>query len=166
MCRSTHVLWFILDEELDSHGYFTFWLHLNEKNRKSIQGQVKKVKKRSNFQNLFFLKQRRVSEAESPQQSNIIISFPVSGLKLSKNGIWMYDVIIGHYGENKNIPFGGQKLSYRVENLHTGWRPQALQHIFRFFENFENFGFCDHFSKKSDFLKFLGSKKQNLRNPR
>ena len=25
--------------------------------------------------------------------------------------------IIGHYGEDKNIPFGGQKLSYRVENL-------------------------------------------------
>ena len=75
----------------------------------------------------------------------------------------MYDVIIGHYGEDKNIPFRGQKLSYRVENLHTGWRPQALQHIFRFFENFENFGFCDHFSKKNDFLKFLGSKNQNLK---
>ena len=51
----------------------------------------------------------------------------------------MYDVIIGHYGEDKNITFGGQKLSYRVETLHTGWRPLALQHIFRFFENFENF---------------------------
>ena len=45
----------------------------------------------------------------------------------------MFDVIIGHYGEDKNIPFGGQKLSYRVETLHTGWRPLALQHIFRFF---------------------------------
>ena len=78
----------------------------------------------------------------------------------------MYDVIIGHYEEDKNIPFGGQKLSYRVETLHTGWRPLALQHIFRFFENFENFGFWDHFSKKSDFLKFSGSKKQNLKNPR
>ena len=32
----------------------------------------------------------------------------------------MYDVIIGHYEEDKNIPFGGQKLSYRVETLHTG----------------------------------------------
>ena len=31
----------------------------------------------------------------------------------------MYDVIIGHYGEDKNTPFGGQKLSYRVETLHT-----------------------------------------------
>ena len=51
-----------------------------KKNRKSIQGQVKEVKKRSNFQNLFFWKQRRVSEAESHQQSNGTISFPVSGL--------------------------------------------------------------------------------------
>ena len=65
--------------------------------------------------------------------------------------------------EDKNIPFVGQKLSYRVETLHTGWRPLALQHILRFFENFENFGFCDHFSKKKDFLKFLGSKKQNFK---
>ena len=73
---------------------------------------------------------------------------------------------MGHYGEDKNIPFGGQTLSYRVETLHTGLRPLALQHIFRFFENLENFGFCDHFSKKSHFLKFLGSKKQNIKNPR
>ena len=80
MCRLTHVLWSILDEELDSHGYFTFWLHLNEKNRKSIQGQVKKVKKGQIFKIYFFEKKRRVSEAESPQQSNGTISFPVSGL--------------------------------------------------------------------------------------
>ena len=32
----------------------------------------------------------------------------------------MYDVIIGHYGEGKNVPFGVQKLSYRVETLHNG----------------------------------------------
>ena len=51
-----------------------------KKMRKSIQGHVKKVKKRSNFQNLFSWKQRRVSEAEPPQQSNGTISFPVSGL--------------------------------------------------------------------------------------
>ena len=75
----------------------------------------------------------------------------------------MYDVILGHYGEDKNITFGGQKLSYRVENLHTGLRPQALQHIFRFFENFENFGFCDHFSKKKWFFEFFGVKKTKFR---
>ena len=51
----------------------------------------------------------------------------------------MYDVIIVHYEEDKNIPFGGQQLSYRVETLHTGWRPLALQHIFRFFEIFLKF---------------------------
>ena len=45
--------------------------------RKSIQGQVKKVKKCQIF---IFWKQRHVSEAESPQQSNGTISFPVSGL--------------------------------------------------------------------------------------
>ena len=70
----------------------------------------------------------------------------------------MYDVIIGHYGEDKNIPFGGQKLSYRVETLHTGLRPLALQHIFRFFENFEKFGFCEHFYKKVIFWNFWGQK--------
>ena len=77
MCRLTNVLWSILDKELDSHGYFTIWLNLNEKMRKSIQGQVKKVKK---VKFSFFWKQRHVSEAESPQQSNGTISFPVSWL--------------------------------------------------------------------------------------
>ena len=45
--------------------------------QKSIQGQVKKVKK---VKFSFFLKQRHVSEAESPQKPNGTISFPVSGL--------------------------------------------------------------------------------------
>ena len=74
------MFWSILDEELDSHGYFTIWLNFNEKKRKSIQGQVKKVKKGQIFKILFFWKQRHVYEAESPQQSNGTISFPVSGL--------------------------------------------------------------------------------------
>ena len=75
----------------------------------------------------------------------------------------MYDVIIGHYGEVKNIPFGGQKLSYRVETLHTGWRPLALQHISRFFENFKKIVFCDHFSKKVFFWNFWGQKSKILK---
>ena len=50
-----------------------------KKNRKSIQGQIKKAKK-GKFSKFIFWKQRRVSEAESPQQSNGTISFPVSGL--------------------------------------------------------------------------------------
>ena len=44
MGRLTHVSWSILDEELDSYGYFTIWLDLN-KNAKfnSMSGQnVKK----------------------------------------------------------------------------------------------------------------------------
>ena len=44
--------------------------------RKLIQGQVKKVKKVK----FSFLKQRHVSEAESPQQSNGTIICPVSEL--------------------------------------------------------------------------------------
>ena len=48
--------------------------------RKSIQGQVKNIKKGQIFEIYFFWKQRHVSEAESPQQSNGTISFPVSGL--------------------------------------------------------------------------------------
>ena len=48
--------------------------------RKSIQGQVKKVKKGQIFKIYVFWKQRHVSEAESPQQSNGTINFPISGL--------------------------------------------------------------------------------------
>ena len=57
----------------------------------------------------------------------------------------------------QNIPFGGQKLSYRVETLHTGWRLLALQHIFRFF-TFWKFWICDHFSKKRIFWNIWGQK--------
>ena len=77
-CVVWHVLWSILDKELDSHGYFTIWnLIWTKKKRKSIQGQVKKAKK---VQFSIFWKQRHVSEVEFPQQSNGSISFPVSGL--------------------------------------------------------------------------------------
>ena len=68
-----------MDEELDSHGYFTIWLFKRKKMLKSIQGQVKKVKKGQIFK-IYFFENRQVSEAESPQQSNGTISFPVSGL--------------------------------------------------------------------------------------
>ena len=54
-----------------------FDLIWTKKMRKSIQGQVKKVKKGQVF---IFWKQRYASEAESPQQSNGTISFLVSGL--------------------------------------------------------------------------------------
>ena len=78
----------------------------------------------------------------------------------------MYDVIIGHYGEDKNIPFGGQKLSHRVETLHTGWRPLALQHIFRFLKILKIFDFVIIFLKKW-FFDIFGVKKTKLKkNPR
>ena len=54
-----------------------FDLIWTKKMQKSIQGQVKKAKKGQIF---IFWKQRHVSEAESPQQSNGTISFPVGGL--------------------------------------------------------------------------------------
>ena len=77
----------------------------------------------------------------------------------------MYDVIIGHYGEDKNIPFGGQILSYRVETLHTGWGLLALRHLFRFFEIFEILDFVIIFLKKNIF-EIFGVKKAEFKNPR
>ena len=68
-------------------------------------------------------------------------------------------VIIGHYWEDKNIPFGGKKLSYRVETFITGWWPLALQHLFHFFFwKFWKFWILWSFVEKNDFLKFLGQK--------
>ena len=63
----------------------TVILHFASSERKKSKIDLRsgqKSQKRSNFQNFFFFfwKQRRVSEAESPQQSNGTISFPVSGL--------------------------------------------------------------------------------------
>ena len=45
MSRLTHVLWSILDEELNGHGYFTIWLNLNEKNEKIESRSGQKGKK-------------------------------------------------------------------------------------------------------------------------
>ena len=77
----------------------------------------------------------------------------------------MYDVIIGHYEEDKNIPFGGQKLSYRVETYreHTGWRPLALQHILRFLKILKILNFVIIFLKKVIFWKFWGQKSKILK---
>ena len=74
----------------------------------------------------------------------------------------MYDVIIGHYGEDKNIPFGGQKLSYRVETLHSGWRPLALQQIFHFLKSLKILDFVIIFLKKW-FFEMFGVKKAKLK---
>ena len=78
----------------------------------------------------------------------------------------MYDVIIGHYGEDKNIPFGGQKLSYRVK-LCTLVEDRYLYNIYSGFLKISKFlDFVIIFLKKNNFLKFFESKKQNLKNPR
>ena len=74
----------------------------------------------------------------------------------------MYDVIIGHYEEGKNIPFGGQKLSYRVETLHTGYGPPALQHIFRFLKLLKILDFVIIFLKKI-FFEIFGVKKAKFK---
>ena len=59
----------------------------------------------------------------------------------------MHDVIIGHYGEDKNIPFGVK--NYRIElKICTLIEDRKLYNIYSVFLNFENFGFCDHFLKK------------------
>ena len=62
-------------------------------------------------------------------------------------------------------PFWGQKLSYRVATLHTGWEPLALQHIFRFLKFLKIWDFMNIFLKKI-FFDIFGVKKQNLKNPR
>ena len=70
----------------------------------------------------------------------------------------MYDVIIGHYGEDKNIPFGVKNYRIEFENLHTGWRPQALQHIFLFLKILKILDFVIIFLKKVIFWNFWGQK--------
>ena len=79
----------------------------------------------------------------------------------------MYDVIFGHHGEDKNISFGGQKLSYRVETLYT-WLKTASSttYILFFLKILKILDFVIIFLKTSDFLKFLGSKKAKFKNPR
>ena len=78
----------------------------------------------------------------------------------------MYDVIIGHYGEDKKYPFWGSKIILSSWKCAHWWKTASSTTYILVLWNFENFGFCDHFSKRNDFLKFLGSKNQNLKNPR
>ena len=77
----------------------------------------------------------------------------------------MYDVIIGHYREDKNIPFGVKH--HRIElKLRALVEDCLLYNIYSVFWKFWKFWICDHLSKKVIFLNFLASKKQNLKNPR
>ena len=73
---------------------------------------------------------------------------------------------LGTMGKTKTSLLGVK--NYRIElkicTLVEG--PQALQYIFRFLKILKILDFVIIFSKKNDFLKFLGSKNQNLENPR
>ena len=59
-----------------------------------------------NFEMSNYEKQRPVSDAECPQESNDAICFSVSGLKPPKNHVWLYDVTI-RYVVEINLAFGG-----------------------------------------------------------
>ena len=61
---------------------------------------------------------------------------------------------LGTMGKTKTSLFGVK--NYRIElKICTLVEDRKLYNIFRFFENFENFGFCDHFSKKRFFEIFV-----------
>ena len=78
----------------------------------------------------------------------------------------MHDVIIGHYGEDENIPFGVK--NYRIElKICTLVEDRKLYNIYSgFLKILKILDFMIIFLKKNVFLKFLGSKNQNLKNPR
>ena len=52
-----------------------------------------------------FEKQRPVSDAECPQESNGAICLSVRGLEPPKNHVWLYDVTIRCHVE-RNLAFG------------------------------------------------------------
>ena len=56
------------------------------------------------------------------QKSNGIICFYLRHLELTEIRIWSSYVIIWYDFGGKNSPFGGQKLSYRLEILFTSRR--------------------------------------------
>ena len=70
--------------------------------KRSGQGHVKNP----NFEMFDFEKQRPVSDAEWPQDSNGTICFSVRGLELTKNHVWLYDVTISRHVVERNLAFG------------------------------------------------------------
>ena len=76
--------------------------------------------KMSNFKMFYFEKQRPVSDAERPQESNG--SFSVRGLEPPKNHVWLHDVTIRRHVVERNLAFGCQTLMYRFEILYCGGR--------------------------------------------
>ena len=52
-----------------------------------------------------FEKQKPVSDAEWPQDSNGAICFSVRGLEPPKNHVWLYDVTISRHVVERNLAF-------------------------------------------------------------
>ena len=74
--------------------------------------------KRSNFETINFGKQRHVSNAECPQESNSVICFSLRGLELTEITFYCMMspfVLYTHNVVEINLAFGGQKLTYRFE---------------------------------------------------
>ena len=75
-----------------------------------------------NFEMFNFGKQRPVSDAECPQESNVAIYFSVRGLEPSKNHVLLHDVTIRRHVVEINLAFGGKKSMYLFETLCCGGR--------------------------------------------
>ena len=79
MSLLTHVSLSILDEELDSHGYFTILLHLNTKKNEIKSWSGQKCQKRSNFQNIYFLNKGMFLMQNLLSNPMVPIVFPYAG---------------------------------------------------------------------------------------
>ena len=142
-----------------------------KKNAKIDSRSGQKGQKKVKFSKFYFLKTKTCFWSWISSAIQWYHSLSCKWAITLKKCIWMYDVIIGHYGKDKNIPFGGQKLSYRVETLHTGWRLLALQHIIRFLKILKFLDFVIIFLKKFWGQKFFGwnfwgQKSKIYKNPR
>ena len=152
MGRLTHVPWSIFYEQLDCHGYFTIWLHLNQNNAKfnSRLGQ-----KGSNFQNLF-LKTKTCfwSRISSAIQwcHQFSCNWATTFKKLHLN-VWRHHLALECWWQK--YPFWGSKIIVSSWNFAHWLKTVSSTTYIPFFENIEHFWFCGHL--KSDFLFFWGS---------
>ena len=96
-----------------------------------------KISKKVKFTKFIFLKKYMFLMQNLLINPIVPLVFPQRARTLKKR-IWRYDVIIGHYGEDKNISFGGieLKLCTLVEDRYFYNTYSCF-----FFENFQNFDF-------------------------
>ena len=80
------------------------------------------MSKMSIFNMFNFEKQRPVSDAECPQESNGALCFSVRVLESPQNHVWLCDVTIRRHVLERNLAFGGQKSMYRFVILCCGER--------------------------------------------